>query len=151
MHCLSLLQYNDLYNDNRLLVMASFLSPARFFVETMVVSDQRCLPQQTGFTEDHASALPLSSFDVIGTAQLDRKNVVTQTCGGWYWGSLRMFMMGLAIRLFSALLIHLVSRNKQCKPPVHEIIQGKMAWFQVVLMSVFTLTTIIFLVWLVLY
>ena len=42
--------FNDLYNSPAMSVFASFVAPMRFFSEGIIVSESRCLAQQTGYT-----------------------------------------------------------------------------------------------------
>lgn len=118
MRCLAnFQQYEDIYEGRGIVaILSGLFSPARFFIETMVVSDQRCLPPQTGFTmTKEATMLPLTSFDIVHEAQLDKQEVTIQSCNGWHWAMLPLFLVGLSVRGTSWALINIVQRNRQCK------------------------------------
>jgi len=113
-------EYFDIYSDNTIKQLSSFFSPGRYFIETMVVSEMKCLPSQTGFTVDRDATrfLPQgSSFSILGLAQ-DDIDVTERSCRGWSWGLFQAFSVGLIIRYASGLLIHLRNRGQLGRDPI---------------------------------
>lgn len=113
-------KYRDgIYGDSSAVeLFCGFFSVTRFFMETLSVQEQRCLPEQSGFTVAATSVnFPLDivgSFNLVGLAQND-ESVVQQSCNGWYWGVLPGFMVGLTVRFLAAGTLHISDRAKQAK------------------------------------
>ena len=129
MNYTSLITLLDMYNNKALLAIASIISPVRFFVEQMAVSEQRALPAQSGFTQKNdgnSINFPknLNAFNLIGSAQLDIDTVRWQSTGGWYWPILRAFMIGLSLRLLSFGFIHIFNRERQYKKSLTDELKG---------------------------
>ena len=83
-------------------------SASRHFVETMLVSELRTLPPQSGFTlsEEFDSVVSVpNAFNVMMWAQHDMPEVSRQTSDGWYQQILPPFLVGLSVRLLGALLV----------------------------------------------
>jgi hypothetical protein len=109
--------YEKIYEEDFIAILSGFLSPTRFFVESLAVAEWRCLPSQSGFTvSQDAVNFPMtySSTSFLHLAQND-PNVVERTFQGWYWGVLPAFMVGLTIRVLAGGLIHVSDRSKQAK------------------------------------
>jgi len=115
--------YYDLYNSPALALFCGFFSPARYFTESLAVSEQRCLPAQSGFTQDAAPNFPPdgTSFSILGLAQND-SHVGNQTCDGWFWYVLPCIFAGLTVRVAAGGLIHVVGRSQQAKKSYSKII-----------------------------
>lgn len=98
--------FAEIYNNPKLASMVGILSPTRYFVETLVVSDVLCLPNQFGFTKSsNATSIEFTAFDILGLAQNDKDNI-QQDCHGWYYAFPRLFMTGLMLRVLSLLMIN---------------------------------------------
>ena len=97
--------FEDIYMNKIIAIIAGLLSPSRFFTETLVVSDLICLPEQFGFTKSENSTFNHSGLDRIQLGQLDRTTISHQTCSGWYWGFVRVFLIGLSVRMISLLFV----------------------------------------------
>lgn len=98
-------------------MFAAFFSPPRFFTEIIAVSDLKCLPPQSGFTQtDGAINFPedQDSFSFLSLGQND-SNVTDISCGGWYWGVLPGFMVGLTVRFAAFGAINSSNRSKMAK------------------------------------
>lgn len=109
----------DMYADDGVpkALFGAFFSPPRFFSEAIVVSEMKCLPPQTGFTQtDEATNFPVGedSFSFLSIGQLD-SNVTDFSCSGWYWGILPAFMVGLTIRFAAFGAINSLNRSKMAK------------------------------------
>ena len=112
-------------------------SSSRYFTETLLVSDNRALPPQTGWTfKDYSVSPELSSYindqldiavDIDTTDQFDTKkfNVLnimqlaqqdideasTQSSSGWYYQAATPFFVGLTIRFAGVLLVRFPFRK----------------------------------------
>ena len=118
-----------MYDNKGLLIFGSFVSPVRFFVEHMAVSEQRALPPQSGFTQEdgyQSQKFPknLNAFNLIGSAQLDIDTVRKQSRNGWDWPIIRAFMIGFTLRILSFGFIHMFNRQRQCKKSLVEEYKG---------------------------
>ncbi|KAL7493376.1 hypothetical protein ACHAWT_002526 [Skeletonema menzelii] len=116
--------FNTLYNNNVLAVFAGFVSPVRFFVEGIAVSEAKCLPVQSGFpagenafnrTEFERSYPYFQWATYMGHTDLD--GAQTFGCNGWYWWVGAAFAVGITIRIAAGVAIHCVGRAKQGKNP----------------------------------
>jgi len=109
-----------IYESSFFNFVSGFFAPARYFMESLLVSDFKCLPDQTGFTQtQEATNFPqeYQSFLDRGPGTLD-KNIGVQTCRGWFWAWPTMFAVGLTIRLYAHVFLHLVERSKKNKAPL---------------------------------
>lgn len=108
--------YQDIYDSPYLGLFCGFFSPTRYFTEGLAVSEHRCLPPQTGFTQENAPNFPpdKSTFAILGLAENDL-NVTERTCDGWFWYVLPAMMVGLTVRFIAGGLIHVVGRSQQAK------------------------------------
>jgi len=115
------MEYEQLYNkENRFLgLLAGFLSPSRFFLETQIVQESRCLPPQSGFTLNEENApgfeFEYNSFNTQDLAGYSMPGVSNQSYKGWYWGVLPAFFVGLTIRFAGAISLHAFNRSLQSK------------------------------------
>lgn len=110
--------FRDIYSDKFIEFIASFFSPPRYFIETMMVSEFRVLPSQTGMTlqADMAPGLPFNVMDdVFKIGQKDMPNASTQSYNGWYQLFLAPFLVGLTVRFLGAVLINSCNRSQQAK------------------------------------
>jgi len=95
--------------------------PTRYFIETMVVSEKRTLPVQSGYsvnlTDPDSSSFDFgwSSLGITKTAQNDLENALEQSNKGWYWNFFAAFFVGLTVRTFAFLCINTLNRSKQYK------------------------------------
>ena len=114
--------YTNLYSNDVLAVFSAFVSPLRFFVEGIAVSEAKCLPEQTGYTvasnafsyPEFEESYPYSN-PLTYMARTDPDAVLTQSCDGWFWWVGAAFAIGLTIRLAGLVAIHLSHRSKQGK------------------------------------
>ena len=115
-----------MYKHDYLGVITGILSPTRYFVEQMAVAEQRALPIQSGFTFSHPIYSSVhGSYFHMGFAQLDLATVQEQSTAGWYWPFLRLFMVGLTVRLLSFLFLHIFNRPQHSKKPLIVSFQEK--------------------------
>lgn len=124
------LTFKSMYASDSTSAFVAFLCPIRYFVEQMSVIEQRALPAQSGFTQvqtEDAINFPkaLNSFNIIGTGQLDFENVSVQSFYGWNWPLLRVFMVGLTLRIISFGFLHACNRSLQNKKPLFTMLKAK--------------------------
>jgi len=122
------LKFEDMYTNTGKAILSGLFAPTRYFIETYVVSDFKCLPVQMGYThtdgnENH-KYIPIEyqSFSVTHLGQ-SNKSIAHPSCRGWYWGYLPAFLVGLTIRILAGLLMHCVNRSKQNKPSLAKSMQ----------------------------
>ena len=88
----------------------------------MTVAEFRTLPPQSGFTKAPSDGenfpIEKSSFHSKGMALLDIDSAMTRSTRGWYWPFLRVFFVGLSLRLLSFCLLHMTYRPQQNKKPL---------------------------------
>jgi len=126
---ISPVEYEDIYSKLYLEILSGFLAPTRYFIETFVVSDFKCLPVQTGFTSFNSTRFPAEnkSFFKNHLGQRD-PNVGNHSCNGWYWGFLPSFFLGLSIRILAMVLMHaptpMLQRNSYKLP----LLKGTRKW-----------------------
>jgi hypothetical protein len=118
-----------LYKEDSSVValFSGFVSVTCYFVEAMVVHDQRCLPQQGGFTiHDLTASFPLEigSFSLLQLAQND-KSVVQRSCAGWYWSFWPAFLVGLTVRFLAGGAIHTLNRAQQARVSLTDELKAK--------------------------
>lgn len=112
--------YHDIYAEGNggLAVFSGIFSVTRYFMEGMMVQEQRCLPSQSGFTVEPTSVYfpvdQVGSFHLISLGQNDL-SVVQISCTGWYWGVLPAFLVGLTVRILAAGVLHVSDRSRQNK------------------------------------
>ncbi|CAB9506241.1 ABC transporter [Seminavis robusta] len=105
--------FSDIYQNSGIALLCGFLSPTRFFVEAMAVSEHQCMPIQSGFTVDRGAApnfpLEKSSFAIVGLAGNDLSVTdPNRRCHtGWYWYVAPDLVVGLAIRSLAFVAFHL--------------------------------------------
>lgn len=120
------LQFQDIYASPGKAILSGLFAPTRYFIETYVVSDFKCLPVQMGYTHTNGNENHLPeeyrSFNVKHLGQ-SNKTIAHYSCRGWTWGYLPAFFVGLTIRLLAGLLMHFVSRSKQNKPSLAKSMQ----------------------------
>ncbi|CAB9510243.1 Putative white-brown complex homolog protein 30 [Seminavis robusta] len=81
-------RYPQLYNSPFTQLFCGLLSPTRFFVEAMAVTEGRCLPAQTGFTNLGEALVEVeeigrvASFKIVGQGMNDFGTVITRDCNG---------------------------------------------------------------------
>ena len=112
---------SELYDNVALQLLFGFVSVTRWFIEALTVTEQRCLPEQSGYTlRDNAFNFPMefNSLNLISLAQNDIDNATEQSCNGWYAYVLPCLMAGLTIRFATAGVIHIAGRSQQCKKPL---------------------------------
>ena len=108
--------YPDIYNNAISGIFCGFFSPTRYFTESLAVSEHRCMPEQSGFTQSVAPNFPpdKTAFAILGLAQND-SSVGNRSCHGWFWYVLPGIVVGLTIRVMAGGLIHVVGRSQQAK------------------------------------
>ena len=100
--------------------VAGWLSPTRFFLESLTVGEYRCLPEQSGFTIEPGSRSRLSNdtmMVMMGYAGHDL-NAVRQSCDGWYWSVVPVICIGITIRYLALGAMHACFRAQQAKKPL---------------------------------
>ena len=103
-------------------------SSSRFFTETLLVSENRVLPPQTGWTlrdynvpdalssyineqlnimteSEEQDVKELNGFHIMQYAQQDLDSASTQSSSGWYYLMAAAFFVGLTIRFGGVLLV----------------------------------------------
>lgn len=98
-------------------LFCAFFSSPRFFTETIIVSDMKCLPAQTGFTVAvDAINFPKekSSFHVFSWGMND-SSVTDPSCSGWYWNVLPAVMVGITLRFAAFGVINSFNLEQQSK------------------------------------
>jgi len=111
-------KFKDIYDDSVIEFIAGFFSPARYFIETMMLSEFRVLPPQTGVTlyAGLAPNLPINVLtDVFNVGRDDVNDATKQTLDGWYHAMLAPLFVGFTTRLLGAILIHTCNRSAQAK------------------------------------
>jgi len=99
--------FKRLYEDPLLNFISGFFSPPRYFIESLVISDFKILPEQTGFTTTTLMGdLPFNnSFVYTGVGMLD-KSLTVQSSYGWFWAWPIMLAVGITIRLYAYMSLH---------------------------------------------
>jgi len=101
-----------IYTSKPIALLAGFLSPSRYFIENYTVSDFRCLPEQYGFTKALSQTkFKKTSLDFLHLAMTDQSTRLRH-CKGWYYGIIRMFFVGLTIRVLTLLLVQVSYRQQ---------------------------------------
>lgn len=134
--------YADIYENPGVALFCGFFSPTRYFTESLAVSEHRCMPVQSGFTQYIAPNFPPdeTAFAIMGLAQND-STVGEHSCGGWFWYVLPGFFAGLTIRMAAGGLIHVIGRSQQAKKPFFTVIgdeiraKGKPKWTTLIFVS----------------
>mmetsp|Transcript_34130 Transcript_34130/g.49529 ORF Transcript_34130/g.49529 Transcript_34130/m.49529 type:complete len:875 (-) Transcript_34130:267-2891(-) len=117
-------EYKDIYAGVGYEILCGAISATRFFQESMVVSEYRCLPEQAGFAiSDDAEYLlnnyntdtSVNGFSYFNLAMRDHDTVVGKSCDGWFWGVLPSFFIGLTLRAFACVFLHILNRGQQAK------------------------------------
>jgi hypothetical protein len=111
--------YPDIYSNPIIGLFCGFFSPTRYFTESLAVSEHRCMPVQSGFTQSLAPNFPpdKTAFAILGLAQND-SSVGNRSCNGWFWYVLPAICVGLTVRLVAGGLIHVVGRSMQAKKDI---------------------------------
>ena len=95
----------------------------RFFIETFIVSDFKCLPEQTGFTLGGENVY-FRSFEELSLGLHD-KNITEQSCSGWYYNFAVSFVTGLTVRVAAGILLHIVNRSELSQLPIRVSLKTK--------------------------
>lgn len=114
--------YTSLYQNDVLAVFSGFVSPLRFFVEGLAVSESKCLPIQSGFPID-TNAFNRDKYQnrypywnhLTFMAHTDLVEAQISDCSGWYWWVGAVFAVGFTIRIAAGVAINLKDRTKQGK------------------------------------
>ena len=132
--------FRDIYSDKFIEFIASFFSPPRYFIETMMVSEFRVLPSQTGMTlqADMAPGLPFNVMDdVFKIGQKDMPNASTQSYNGWYQLFLAPFLVGITVRFLGAVLVSVVLKYcTKCKNTVVPLTRRQLTFSFLLLRSI---------------
>mmetsp|Transcript_42187 Transcript_42187/g.98893 ORF Transcript_42187/g.98893 Transcript_42187/m.98893 type:complete len:292 (-) Transcript_42187:55-930(-) len=148
------IEYKDIYSSYWLMAFSGLFSPTRLFIENFVVNDYKCLQEQTGFTQcADAIQFPeeFQSFNVTKLGQLDKK-IHIHSCDGWFWNFFPSFLIGLTIRFYAGILMHVVNRPQQNEPPLKKVLSWNLfkscrkvqfVAFLMLLLPVLTLCSII--------
>eukprot|EP00525_Craspedostauros_australis_P013230 CAMPEP_0198112610 /NCGR_PEP_ID=MMETSP1442-20131203/4430_1 /TAXON_ID= /ORGANISM="Craspedostauros australis, Strain CCMP3328" /LENGTH=261 /DNA_ID=CAMNT_0043769443 /DNA_START=256 /DNA_END=1041 /DNA_ORIENTATION=- len=109
-----------IYEGGFIELFAGWVSPLRFFIESISVGEYRCMPEQSGLTV-HPDTIGFprdqSAMSIAGMAGHD-VNATIRSCSGWYWGVLPSVMVGVTIRFAAAGAMHGFNRGKQTKKPL---------------------------------
>ncbi len=125
--------FEEIYASPRLATISGFLAPSRYFVESLVVSELQCFPQQYGFTKsdmtsslspgensggsndiDSLTITALSNFTVMDKLHLainDKEATLNSNCNGWYYHFPHYIMTGLVLRVATLIVIHFIHQN----------------------------------------
>ena len=119
--------YVDIYDNPAIGLFCGFFSPTRYFTESLAVSEHRCMPVQSGFTQYVAPNFPpdSTSFAILGLAQND-STVGERSCNGWFWYVWPCVMAGFTIRVAAGGLIHIVGRSQQAKKSLFVVIKEEL-------------------------
>ncbi|CAB9522559.1 Putative white-brown complex homolog protein 30 [Seminavis robusta] len=145
--------YSTIYADTFMSIFSGLLSPTRYFIEALSVSESRVLPVQSGFTEFGINVgggmFEAMSFKITGLGLNDFYNVTQRSTDGWYWGALPAFLVGLLIRWASLGFIHVSDRAKQAKKPMLHTVakKGALAWIALFLYSAILIGLLFATVW----
>lgn len=127
----------DVYTSDTVALIAGLSSPIRYFVEGYVVSDLRCGPEQLGFTSspqsDSSSSVSVTAFHLLYLAMNDSESAIQRSCGGWYYGNLRIFVVGLMLRSFTLLLIQVTYTRRKMKFFIQDYRKGMQILFLLIL------------------
>jgi len=127
--------FSDIYDNKITAFLSGMFSAPRYFIETMLVSELRTLPPQSGFTLpvykvsslegmitnfslDTSNSRLLNAFNLANLAQHDMPEATNQTNSGWYYQILPPFFVGLTIRFGGALLLHTCNRSEQARTSI---------------------------------
>ena len=104
-------------NFNFEALFSAFVSTPRFFIETLVVSEYKCLPSQTGYTVSNKVSNFPEGEDSFAFVHLGRNDseVNGLHCDGWYLGCIQAFFVGLTIRYAAFGAINCFGQSKQAK------------------------------------
>lgn len=98
--------FSEINTHSHLAILAGLLSPTRYFVEALVVSDVLCLPEQYGWTKDpQSSNIDFNALDQLGLAKKDVH--VERNCRGWGYATPRLLITGLLLRVLALLIINI--------------------------------------------
>jgi hypothetical protein len=117
--------YIDIYQHYVKEFIAGWISPTRFFFEALVVGENRCMPEQSGFTIGNSSLARLSDSTVIrrmGYAAHDL-NAVRFSCNGWYWSIIPVICVGITVRYLAIGAMHACFRAQQAKKPLTYVLK----------------------------
>jgi len=125
--------WKAIYNTKVITFISGMFSSSRHLAETMLVSQLRTLPQQSGWTlqkpfpDSIIDQFENINFDykkyknlfaVQSLAQTNMPDASIQSHFGWYHQILPPFLVGLTVRLGGALLIHTCNRSQQAKTSI---------------------------------
>jgi len=127
--------FADIYDKKISAFISGMFSASRHFIETMLVSELRTLPPQSGFSlqVDNLVSLDgiianfgvdtpdyrlLNAFNAANLAQHDMPEASYQSNSGWYKQILPPLLVGLTIRFGGALLINTCNRSQQAKTSI---------------------------------
>ena len=114
--------FEEIYKNSRTAIIAGLFSPSRYFVETLVVSELQCYPEQYGFTNPSsigdddttiAYALNFTALDHLHLAKNDPKVTWNQNCNGWYYNFPHYIITGIILRVVSLIVIHFSHQNRR--------------------------------------
>jgi len=123
--------YNALYDNPALAVFSGFVSPIRFFVEGIAVSEAKCLPIQSGYTVD-TIAFNYPDFEekypywhhALFMAHTDLDAAIVPSCNGWFWWVPAAFAVGITIHIVGGVAINFSGRSKQGKKSFRDEVIG---------------------------
>ena len=109
----------EIYENKFMALITGMFSSARYFTETMIVSENRVLPPQSGWTvqEEDApiklvdngfSLEALNGFNIAKYAQHDLDRASRQSTNGWYHQIIPPIFVGLTIRFGGVLLVRAI-------------------------------------------
>eukprot|EP00429_Kryptoperidinium_foliaceum_P013100 CAMPEP_0176028374 /NCGR_PEP_ID=MMETSP0120_2-20121206/13925_1 /TAXON_ID=160619 /ORGANISM="Kryptoperidinium foliaceum, Strain CCMP 1326" /LENGTH=179 /DNA_ID=CAMNT_0017361583 /DNA_START=341 /DNA_END=880 /DNA_ORIENTATION=- len=145
----------DIYEEGSepMAIFTGFVSVTRYFIEGLTVQEQRCLPEQSGFTvQDTSANFPLDrvgSFTLAGLAQNDL-SVVQKSCTGWYWAVGPALMVGIFLRVLAGGVLHVSGRSRQNKTSLLKQFQkDTKLWIKVVAYMLCLIALFFFAAWLI--
>lgn len=93
------IEYEAMYSSSFMNILSSFLSPPRFFLESLAINEFKTTPEQHGFTVKSNYG-----FSTIGVGEGDN-DVFVKSRSGWYWGVAPAIFVGLTIRTLGFILV----------------------------------------------
>ena len=129
----AVMSYKDLYGSAALQLFVGAFSSARWVVEWTIVTEGRAWPLQYGYraTQPLPPHDPLShfAFEFQGLALADLPTAQRQSVEGWGYSMPWMFAVGAGLRVAALGLVHVLHRNKMCRPSLgHMLVLRLRRW-----------------------
>jgi len=116
------IDYQKMSESSFLNGVSSFLSPTRFFMESLIVDEFKTMPEQHGFTTTKINVADSEASFTNGFTYLHYgagdPDVSKRSRNGWYWGVLPSLFVGLTIRSLGFILLHACNRHQRLEKPI---------------------------------